>query len=92
MSYAFSIPAPSDYSALSQEVVFPANTTQRRVAILIVEDNVLEATEFFSVRVTVLPSYSGVVLLDTDVALISITDDDSKWLHWSAIVYGFMLR
>ena len=90
MSYAFSIPAPSDYSALSQEVVFPANTTQRRVAILIVEDNVLEATEFFSVRVTVLPSYTGVVLLDTDVALISITDDDSKWLHWSAIVYRWL--
>ena len=74
----FSTPAAKDYLAVSQEVVIPAGNTQKRVAIPIVEDNVLEATEFFSVRVTVLASYAGVVFLGTDVALISITDDDSK--------------
>ena len=74
-------PALSDYSAVSQEVVFPAGTTQRRVAIPIIKNSVLEATEFFTVRVTVLPSHAGVVFLNRDVATISIADDDCKWLH-----------
>ena len=62
----------------------PPGTTQRIVAIPVVNDRVLEATESFSVRMTVPASHAGVVLLDTDIATISITDDDSKWLHWSA--------
>ena len=68
----------SDYSAVSQEVVFPAGTTQRSVNIYIIEDSVLEAVEFFYVEVAVPASYAGVVLLDTDTATVSITDDDSK--------------
>ena len=64
---------------MSQEVVFPAGTTQSSVAIPIVEDGVLEATESFSVRVTVPASQAGLVLLGTDTATISISDDDSEW-------------
>lgn len=71
--------ASSDYSSVSQEVMFPAGTTQRNVAITITEDSVLEDMEFFSVRLSVLASHAGVVLLGTDAAAtISITDDDSK--------------
>ena len=70
--------APSDYSAVSQEVVFPAGSTQRSVAIPIMDDSVLEAMESFYVRVTIPASHVEVVMLDTDVATISITDDDSK--------------
>ena len=75
----FSPPDTSDYFALSQEVVFSAGTTQRSVAIPIMEDRVLEATEFFYVEVTILDSLAGMVLLDRESAIISITDDDSKW-------------
>ena len=73
-------PAPSDYSALSQEVVFPAGTTQRSIAIPIIDDSVVEIMEFFFVRVTAPSSHAGVVHLGTDIATISITNDDSKWL------------
>ena len=72
-----------DYSAVSQEVMFPAGTTQRSVAIPIMEDSVLEAMEFFTVEVTVPASYAALVLLGTDTAIINVTDDDSELLHWS---------
>ena len=75
--YCFSS-ASSDYSAVSQEVVFPAGTIQKSVAILIMDDSVLEAMEFIHVEVTVPASQAGVVLLGTDAATINITDDDSK--------------
>ena len=73
--------ASSDYSAVWQEVVFPAGTTQRSMAIPIMEDSVLEATESFYVMVTTPVSHTEVVMLDTNVATINITDDDCKWLH-----------
>ena len=69
---------------MSQEVVFPAGTTQRSVAIPIVDDSVLEAMEFFSVRLSVPASHAGVVLLSVDAATVSITDDDSKFVHQRA--------
>ena len=87
----FFFPATSDYFTLSQDVIFPAGISQRSVVISIVEDSVLEAIEFFSLRVTVPATYAGVVLLDTDVATISITDDDSKLLHWSAQICPWVL-
>ena len=70
--------ALSDYLAVSQEVVFPAGTTHRSVNIFIIEDSVVEGVELFYVAVTVPASHSGVVLLGTDTATISISDDDSK--------------
>ena len=73
--------AASDYSALSQDVVFPAGITHRSVAIPIMEDSVLEAVESFFVSVTVPADHAGVVLLDTEAATINITDDDSKWRY-----------
>lgn len=76
-------PAPSDYSAVSQEVIFPAGTTQRSVAIPITGNSVLEDIEFFYVKMSILASQAEVVLLGTDAATISITDDDSKWVHKS---------
>ena len=69
--------------------MFPAGTTQSSVAIPIVEDSVLETSESFSVRVTVPASQAGLVLLGTDTATISISDDDSEWLHWMC---GFPVR
>ena len=83
MSCVVLLLAASDYFAVSQEVVFPARTMQRSVAIPIVEDSVLEAMEFFSVRVTVSASHTAVVILGVYAATISIIDDDSKWLHGS---------
>ena len=71
-------PAFSDYLPVSQEVVFPAGTTQKSVAISTLEDSVLEAMEVCYVRVTVPASHTGVVQLGTDTATISITDDDCK--------------
>jgi len=82
-SCSFLPPALSDYSAVSQEVVFPAGTTQRSFAIPIMDDSVLEAMEFFSVEVTVPASYAAMVLLGTNTAIINVTDDDSELLHWS---------
>ena len=92
VSYADFSTAPSDYSAVSQEVVFSAGTRQRTVNISIIEDSVLEDVEFFYVRVKVPASHAGVVLLGTDTATISITDDDSKWQHWSAQCLCMPLR
>ena len=61
--------------------MFPSGTTQRSVAIPIVDDSVVETRESFFVRVTVPTSHAGVVLRGTDAATISITDDDCMWLH-----------
>ena len=61
-----------------RDVMFPAGITQKSVAIPIVEDSVLEATESFFVNVTVPADHAGVVLLSTNAATISITDDDNK--------------
>ena len=78
VSCAVLLPAPSDYSAVSQEVVFPAGTTHRSVVIPIVDDSVLENMEFFSVSVTVPASHLGVVSLGLHIADVFITDDDGK--------------
>ena len=58
--------------------MFPVGTTQKSVAIPIVEDSVLEANEFFTVEVTVPASLAEEVLLGTVSATISISDDDCK--------------
>ena len=79
----FFSPASRDYSAVSQEVVFPAGTTERSVAIFIVDDNVLEAVETFNVKMTVPDSHARVVLPDIDSATVTIIDDESEGLHWS---------
>ena len=84
MSHTAFLPAARDYGAVPHEVVFPTGTTQKIVAIPIIEDSVLEAKESFSMRVTVPASHAGVLLLGTDVATISITDNDSKWMFLSA--------
>ena len=76
--------AASDYSTVSQELVFPAGTSQRMIALPIIEDSVLEGIESFSVNLSVPASHAGVVLLGTDTATISIIDDDSKWVHKNA--------
>ena len=81
-------PATSDYSAVSQDVIFSAGTTQKNVAVPIVEDSVLEAIESFSVSVTVPADNAAVVLLGTDAATINITDNDSTWSHQSHIATG----
>lgn len=84
LSASFPI-APSDYLSVLKEVIFPAGTTQKNVAISIMEDSVLEALESFSVRMTVPPDHAEVVLLGMDVATINIIDDDSRWPQGSAI-------
>ena len=81
MSCTILLSDASDYLALSQDVMFLAGTTQECVSIPIVEDNVLEDMESFSVSVTVPADRARVVLLDIDAATINITDDDSKWLY-----------
>ena len=68
-------PASSDYYAVSQDVVFPAGTTQRSVAIPIVEDSVLEAMEFFSVSISVQGDSDGVVLGVSSVDVYIQNDD-----------------
>ena len=88
MTRDFLPPATSDYSAVSQDVIFSAGTTQKNVAVPIVEDSVLEAIESFSVSVTVPADNAAVVLLGTDAATINITDNDSTWSHRSHIAIG----
>ena len=84
MSCAVLPPAPSDYSAVSQEVVFPAGTTQRSVAIPIMEDSVLEATEFFLVSISIQGGSDGVVLR-VDSVEVSIQNNDSEFAIAMAI-------
>ena len=71
-------PAPSDYFAVSQEVVFPAGATQRSVAIPIMEDSMFEAIELFIVSVMVPASHVGVVALGLQRADVFIMDDDGE--------------
>ena len=78
MSCAVPFPAPSDYSAVSQEVVFPAGTTQRIVAIPIVEDSILENIESFLVSISVQDDLDGVVL-GVDSVEVSIQNEDSEF-------------
>ena len=76
------LPVGDDYSAISlepNEVVFsPSESEQsRNVTISIINDNVHEETEQFTVQLS-LPSGSTGVVLDEDSATVQIVDEDRK--------------
>ena len=69
---------------VSQEVVFPAGTTQRNVSIPIMDDNVLEDMESFSVYVSVQNDSDGVMLGVKSVEVF-IQNNDSEFSRSVAI-------
>jgi len=69
--------APGDYSAVSLNMTFSDEDTERTVTLQTMEDSILEPTaESFFVRLMVPADQIGLAL-GRDTATVSITDDDS---------------
>lgn len=66
--------ANSDYVPLAGEVVFPAGTTAATAMVQLVDDQLVEDFEFFTVLLEAAPSSS--VSIPLDQVIISVEDDD----------------
>ena len=73
----FFLPPPlaTDYTTVSMELTFNASTETQTVMIPIIGDDVVEATESFSVSLT---SEDSAVTLGQSSTTVTIRDDDSK--------------
>ena len=67
----------SDYDRLSNDVTLSDTATQQCVSLDIVDDSVLEDTEFLTVSLSLLGKQDS-VSLSPPTATIFITDDDSE--------------
>lgn len=75
------VSAPRDYSALSMNVTFSAEVSERTVTIQTMEDAILERTaKSFFVHLIAPADQFGLVL-GQDTATITITDDDSRFCN-----------
>ena len=68
-----------DFVELSVEVFFSSSETVHYVLIPIINDDIREEVEQFTVELS-LPSGSTGVVLDQDSATVEIVDEDSKFL------------
>ena len=77
----------NDYTARSQLVTFSPSDLQKTFIVPVEEDNIVENTEKFGVRVT---STDLQVNIPTQTLLISITDNDSKsyYIRYSCIIFA----
>ena len=71
-------PAPLDYIATTQQVVFAPDEKEKIVSVPIVDDNVLEGEEMFSANLTTNDAH---VSLFNSSASVSISDNDSEYMY-----------
>ena len=70
--------AALDFVELNEIITFPAEAAQDIVQLEIVDNDVVELTEGFSISLS-LPDNEGVVLGADDSTFVTIYDDDSKY-------------
>ena len=78
--------ATLDYNATVQLIEFAQEERQQTVTIAILDDDLREDVEQFSVRLRVPPGGRGVVLGNLSSAEVMIVDDDSKLSVCLAII------
>ena len=71
----FIISATLDYSVTSNELIFSATTSSQVVAIVILDDTILESSETIHLTLT---SVDPAAILNPASAVISIEDNDGK--------------
>ena len=83
-----------DYTELSAVITLSATASEDCVSIGVVDDSVLEETEFLTVTLSLIRELNSVQLTE-HTATILITDDDGKWdyvttcrwMHTSGLAY-----
>ena len=70
----------SDYQRVNRTLTFQPNENQMCFEVPILNDELDEGTESFSVEIISVPS-SGVVLGDPGRSIISITDNDGEYMY-----------
>ena len=82
-----------DYIELSTILNFPACGTKRCVDVTIVDDNVLENVESFTVTLERTPGLDMRITLDPVDGVVEITDDDGLFFNSSKReLYGRLLQ
>ena len=72
-------PAGTDYTDTTVTLIFDATILTQIAIVSIVDDNVVEDTEFINLALT---SVDSAVMLNPVTAIINIEDVDSKFRHW----------
>ncbi len=70
--------ATGDYIASSQVFTFSSSETQFTAVINIVNDDILESSESFSVRAELVSTDDNLISVDPDESIVTTEDDDSK--------------
>ncbi len=70
--------ATGDYIASSQVFTFTPSETRFTAVIDIVNDEILESSESFSVRAELVSTDNNLISVDPDESIVTIEDDDSK--------------
>ena len=86
-----SITDGSDYREESTTVTFEPNENRKCFEIEILNDQLDEGTESFSVEIVSVPSDSGTIIASPDTTIISIEDDDGKTQHILCSIASILL-
>ena len=78
--------AGTDYNDTAVTLTFGATTLTQMVTVSILDDNVVEDTEFINLALT---SVDNAVILNQATARINIEDRDSELRDWKMHVYLF---
>ena len=71
-----------DFITISNIVIFNDTNTRNEVNITLINDNVLEGDEDFTVLLQILTIRKDVIFSCCDTAIATIIDDDSKASLW----------
>ena len=78
--HVVSTSAPGDYTSVSSDLTFDADTSTQTIEISITSDIELEMSESFSVSLSQMPVDASVILNPAS-ATVNVEDDDSKLMN-----------
>ena len=71
-----------DFTATSNIVIFNDTNTINEVDLILIDDNILEGDENFTVLLQILTTRKDVIFPCCDATIVTIVDDDSKASLW----------
>ena len=78
--YISNLTGGNDYDSISQNVTIPSGTTNSSFSVTIINDNILEGTENFTLTI-VSTSQRDVTIDGSGQATVNIVDDDGKQIQ-----------
>ena len=77
-TYEYAVTGKLDYKSEKHNVTFPAGTIIAKFDVGVINDDIFEGNETFSLRITPLPLHSQITRGNPFTAIVTIVDDEER--------------